>query len=91
MATRKKIQPVTVRTVTPKVYRTGLYSSTTESKTAELTLLLQGLLVNGVFENINDAVKEGVPAGTLVVIDDPNTGNLDFTVEVVPITYPRRG
>lgn len=78
------VSAASVNNICPKVYETGQYSSTAEDKASELTLLLQSLLVYGVFESLAEAVAADVPAGTFVIVDDPETPDLDFTVQVVP-------
>lgn len=80
----RRIEAASVTNICPKVYETGQYSSTGAAKAAELTSLLQSLLVYGVFQSIDQAVSLSVPAGTFVVIDDPRTPEIDFTVEIVP-------
>ncbi len=78
--------PVTVNNICPKVYETGQYSSTPEAKAAELTALLESLLVYGVYPSVADAASDGVPAGTFVIIDDPETPATEFSVQIVPVT-----
>jgi len=90
MATeRKKVIPVTTRTITPTVFLTGQYQVNAEAKAAELTRLMQSLLAFGVFPNVIDAAKRGVRAGTYVVIDNPATPDKEFSVEVVPNLFKK--
>ena len=89
MATEKKVIGVTTRTITPTVFLTGQYQVNEEAKAAELTRLMQQLLAFGVFANVIDAAKEGVRAGTYVVIDDPATPEVEFSVQVVPNLFEK--
>jgi hypothetical protein len=75
---------VTVDTITPTVYLTGDYSAAPEAKAKELTRLLKKLLASGIWKSAKDAAVGGVPTGTFIIVDDPNTAETDFTVEVVP-------
>jgi len=81
---------VTVKTITPTVFLTGLYTANPEAKATELTRLLQNLLEFGIWENVLDAAKNGVPAGTYVVVDDPKTPAKDFSVQIVPKIFKKR-
>lgn len=74
----------TVKTITPAVFFTGSYKADGKTKAKELTVLMQNLLSNGVWESAQDAAIKGVPAGTFIIVDDPNTPEQDFTVEIVP-------
>jgi hypothetical protein len=82
-------QGVTIRTITPTVFLTGQYQVSAEAKAAELTRLMQKLLANGVYEDMRDAIEDGVPAGTFIVIDNPLTPPNDFSVQIVPRTFRR--
>lgn len=86
---RKKVNGVTTRTITPTVFLTGQYQVNAQAKAAELTRLMQQLLAFGVFRNVEDAAKRGVPAGTYVVVDDPETPEIDFSVQVVPNIFKK--
>ena len=79
-----KVQGVTTRTITPTVFITGQYGVNPEAVATELTRLMQQLLAYGVFPSAIEAAKKGVPTGTFVVIDDPETPDIEFSVEVVP-------
>jgi hypothetical protein len=85
----RTITGVTAKTITPTVFITGQCQANPEAKAAELTRLMQNLLAYGVFPNVAEAVKRGVPAGTYVVIDDPETPEDDFTVQIVPKIFRR--
>lgn len=75
---------LTVANVTGAVYKTSrLALNDANVKAKELTALIQKLLSVGIYQSIADAVKAGVPAGTLVIIDDPKTPELEFEVKVV--------
>jgi hypothetical protein len=80
----KKSVSVTVNTITPTVYLTGDYSAAPEAKAKELTKLFKNLLASGIWESAEDAAIDGVPTGTFIIVDDPDTIETDFTVEVVP-------
>ena len=82
-AIRKRVG-LTVRTITPAVYLTGNYRSSSSAKAKELTDLVQGLLAYGVWKSAKDAAASGVPAGTFIIVDDPSTPEQDFTVQIVP-------
>ena len=83
-ATKRKRVGLTTRTITPAVYLTSKYRSRSSAKSKELTSLVQGLLANGVWMSAYAAAKSGVPSGTFIIVDDPNTPEQDFTVEIVP-------
>lgn len=75
---------LTVTNVSGAVYKTSrLALNDGNIKAKELTQLIQKLVSVGIYESINDAVLAGVPVGTFVIIDDPKTPNLEFTVELV--------
>lgn len=80
---------VTIKTITPTVFLTGQYQVSAEAKAAELTRLMQALLANGVFQSVLDAAREGVPAGTYVVVDNPLTPVEEFSVQIVPKIFRR--
>lgn len=75
---------LTNNNVTGRVYLTGQLSSTAEDKAAELTVLVDDLTRWGIFRNITDAVKKGVPTGTFVLVDATGEELTDVKVEVVP-------
>lgn len=77
---------LSVDTIVPKVYFLSQYGVSVEKQTAELTTILQSLLSTGVFESVQAAFENGVPVGTFVIIDDPNTPDKDFSVQVVYAT-----
>jgi hypothetical protein len=73
-----------VNNVSSSVYNTSKVRAVDASiKARELSVLVQKLLSAGIYESIDDAVKQGVPAGTFVIIDDPKTPDFDFDVKVV--------
>lgn len=75
---------LTANNVSGAVYKTSrLALNDGNVKAKELTMLIQKLVSVGIYESINDAVLAGVPVGTFVIIDDPKTPNLEFTVELV--------
>ena len=89
MATEKEIGKrkrvgLTTKTITPAVFFTGNYNTNGQTKAKELTALVQGLLAYGVWKAAKDAAASGVPAGTFIIVDDPNTPEQDFTVQIVP-------
>ncbi len=54
-----------------------------EAKAAELTSFIKALLRAGVYDSVENAQENGVPEGTFVIIDDPNTEETEFTIAVV--------
>jgi hypothetical protein len=85
----QRVNGVTTRTITPTVFLTGQYQVSAEAKATELTRLMQALLAFGVFPNVIDAAQRGVPAGTYVVVDNPLTPEMEFSVQVVPTIFRR--
>jgi hypothetical protein len=85
----QRVNGVTTRTITPTVFLTGQYQISAEAKAAELTRLMQALLAFGVFPNALEAARRGVPAGTYVVVDNPETPEMEFSVQVVPTIFRR--
>jgi hypothetical protein len=81
---KRKTLGFSTRTITPAVFFTGNYKSSSSAKAKELTALVQGLLANGVWESAKAAAASGVPTGTFIIVDDPKTAEQDFTVEIVP-------
>lgn len=55
-----------------------------EIKTAELTALLAALLRPGIYSSTEEAQKRGVPVGTFIIVDDPETPETEFTIKIVP-------
>ena len=53
-------------------------------KAAELTLFLKALLRPGIYDSVESAILDRVPEGTFIIIDDPNTDETEFLIEVVP-------
>jgi hypothetical protein len=88
---QKKVVGFTTKTITPAVFATGEYKSKPEAKAVELTRLLKGLLANGIYENVLDAAKKGVPTGTFIIVDNPETPEQEFTVEIVPFIRRKKG
>lgn len=84
-APEKRIISFTTKTITSTVYLTGNYKSSSSSKAKELTALVKGLLASGVWPSAKDAAISGVPAGTFIIVDDRNTPEQDFRVEIVPV------
>jgi len=87
----KKILGYTVRTITPAVFLTGQYNAKPEAKAAELTRLMEALLAYGIWKDVKEAALSGVPAGTFIIVDDPNTDVNDFTVQIVPRVVRKKG
>jgi hypothetical protein len=79
--------PATVDTISPKVYGISSINTSGEEKAAELTDLFRSILDYGVFDSIEEAYANGVPAGALVVIDDPATPEVEFNIQVVTEVY----
>lgn len=86
---REIIDTITVDTIVPQVYVLLQYSTTGDEKAAALTKILQGLLSLGVYPSVDMAYLKGVPVGTFVVIDDPETPETDYSVQVVRSTGRR--
>ena len=81
------VQGITNNNVTGRVYITGQLSSTAEDKAAELTILVDSLTKWGIFRDIRDAIKQGVPTGTFVLVDVSGEKLDDVKVEVVPFYF----
>jgi len=79
--------PATVDTISPKVYGISSINTSGEEKAAELTDLFRSILDYGVFDSVETAFLSGVPAGALVVIDDPATPEVEFNIQVVTEVY----
>jgi len=77
---------LTVNTVVPSVFVLGQYGVSGASQAAALTTILQNLLSLGVYESVDDAYTQGIPVGTFVIVDDPETPDKEFSVEVVRAT-----
>ena len=86
---REIIDTITVDTIVPQVYVLLQYSTTGDEKAAALTEILKGLLSLGVYPSVDMAYLRGVPVGTFVVIDDPETPETDYSVQVVRSTGRR--
>ena len=56
-------------------------------KALELTSLLNALLRPGIYDSIASAQKDLIPPGTFIIVDDPNTDEKEFTIEIVPLYY----
>jgi hypothetical protein len=84
------VEGLTNNNITGLVYITGQLSSTAEEKAKEISILMQSLLSYGIFLNVMDAAKNGIPTGTFVIINDPSTPAQDFSVEVVPYLSEKR-
>jgi hypothetical protein len=83
-------QAINNNNVTGRVYITGQLSSTAEAKAAELTILVDSLTKWGIFQNIQDAIKQGVPTGTFVLVDASGEKLDDVKVEVVPFYFEKK-
>lgn len=79
------INPVTIYNVSSLVYITSdiTVNETAEAKAAELTTLLKSLLSVGIYDSVASAQKKGVPPGTFILVDDPETDETEFTIEIV--------
>jgi hypothetical protein len=76
---------LTINNASGAVYRTSRVALNDGNiKAKELSNLLQKLISVGIYESLEEAILAEVPAGTFVVIDDPNTDIREFTVEMVP-------
>jgi hypothetical protein len=53
------------------------------AKAAELTAFIEALLRPGIFTSVSEAYDDGVPVGTFIIVDDPNTDETEFKIEVV--------
>lgn len=53
------------------------------AKAAELTAFIEALLRPGIYPSVGEAYEEGVPVGTFIIVDDPNTDATEFKIEVV--------
>lgn len=54
-----------------------------EAKAAELTAFIEALLRPGIYSSVSDALKEGLPIGTFIIVDDPSTDEREFKIQVV--------
>ena len=77
---------LSVDTIVPQVYFLSQYGVKSTQQAAELTTILQSILNIGVFASMEEAYKSGIPVGTFVLIDDPETPDKDFSVQVVYAT-----
>jgi hypothetical protein len=80
------INTLTLDTIVPSVFVLGQYGVSSASQAAALTTILQNLLSLGVYESIDAAYSKGIPVGTFVIVDNPETPDKDFSVEVVQAT-----
>jgi len=76
--------PYKINTITPAVYLTSEYSASPQAKAAELTKLIQNLFSAGVWDSAQEAAENGIPTGTFIVVNNPDTPVEDFKVEIVP-------
>ena len=81
---------LSVDTVVPQVFFLSQYSTTQAQKAAELTIIVKGLLSVGIYTSLQAAFDAGIPVGTFVIIDDPETPEKDFLVQVVRDMGDRR-
>jgi hypothetical protein len=79
------INPVTIYNVSSLVYVTSdvTVNEPAEAKAAELTTLLKALLSVGIYDSVESAQKKGVFPGTFILVDDPETEEEEFTIQVV--------
>jgi len=76
---------LTITNVSGAVYRTSrLALNDGNVKARELTNLLQKLISVGIYESLDEAISNRVPAGTFIIIDDPNTDIREFVIEMIP-------
>lgn len=61
------------------------------AKAAELTAFIESLLRPGIYPSSAQAYEEGVPVGTFIIVDDPNTDEREFKVEVVTEPFAIEG
>ena len=85
----ERINPISVDTVVPQVFFLSQYSTTGAQKAAELTNIIQSILNLGIYPSMDSAYEKGIPVGTFVLIDDPETPEKDFSVQVVYATSER--
>lgn len=77
-----------IANVASMVYNTAkLEVADPEIKAVELTTLLKTLLSVGIYDSVDSAQKDGIPGGTFIIVDDPNTPETEFTIEIVPMYY----
>lgn len=84
---KARVKPIgfTVKTITPAVFVTGQYESRPDAKAAELTKLMNGLLAPGIWKSKEEAFFAGIPVGTFILVDNPDTDIKDFKVEIVTL------
>jgi hypothetical protein len=54
-----------------------------QAKAAELTAFIEALLRPGIYSSVADALEEGLPIGTFIIVDDPRTDEKEFKIQVV--------
>jgi len=54
-----------------------------QTKAAELTAFIEALLRPGIYSSVTDALEEGLPIGTFIIVDDPRTDEREFKIQVV--------
>lgn len=74
--------------ITGRVYITGQLTSTPEAKAAELTILVDNLTEMGIFVSIEEAIKQGVPGGTFVLVAPKDDLSI-VVVMVVPNIFSK--
>lgn len=82
---------LSVDTIVPQVYSLSQYGVSQAQQAAELTKIVSALLSIGVYPSIEMAFAKGVPVGTFVIIDNPETPEQDFLVAVVRDTGTLEG
>ena len=81
---------LTVDNVASLVFNSAkLTVDNSEVKAVELTTLVAALLRPGIYDSIERAQEKGVPAGTFIIIDDPETPEYEFNIQIVPAYSPR--
>jgi hypothetical protein len=78
------VNVVNTENISSYVYKTSQIFANASTVEEELTSLIKSLLSVGVYDSIESAQTNNVPAGTFVIIDDPETEEKDFQVKVVP-------
>jgi hypothetical protein len=84
-----ELVPANVDTISPKVYGIASITTSGSEKAQLLTDLFKSILDYGVFRSVEEAYIKGIPEGALVVIDDPETPEVEFNIQVVKEVYKK--
>jgi len=77
--------------ISSKAYRLSQISSTAEEKADELTTIVRDIASYGIFRDVVEASKAGVPSGSFVLVDASGGDLTDVVVGVVPAIFRKKG